>query len=202
MKRTLLFATILGSVSLVAQTPVAEVSGVAGTAFFQAPGQPETQLRAGTRVVPGAVIRTGPAAAVDLYLGSDGGVLRLTQNTVLSVEKLEQTNAITDIYLYLQQGTALGNGSRIRPGLRYRIKVANGVAAIGDAAFRLHAEGYAVVVSGKAQFAYITPAGNPEIFSMTAPPAVYFSPTEGVKGAPRELVREVTDQSKAKLGSR
>jgi hypothetical protein len=39
-----------------------------------------------------------------------------------------------------------------------------------------------------------------KVHTLSAPPAVYFSPSEGVKPAPKGLVHEVVNQSKARLG--
>lgn len=182
-------------------TPVAEVSGVFGVATAQQPGAPEEQLRIGVTLPAGTVIRTASGAAVDLHLGNDAGVVRITQNTKLSIEQLQRTNSDSETYLHLQHGTVLGNGATIRAGSRYHIKNLSGVVAIGNAAFRLHAEGYFVVIEGKAQFAFVPPGGEAQVHTLSAPPAVYFSPSEGVKPAPKQLVKEVVSQSKAKLAA-
>jgi hypothetical protein len=178
----------------------AEVSGVFGVATAQTNGLPEAQLHAGTQLGAGTIIRVAPRGAVDIYLGSEAGVVRLTQNTMLTLEQLQKTNLNSETYLHLQYGTMLGNGVKLRAGSRYQVKTATGVAAIGNAAFRLHAEGYFVVVDGKAQFAHVPLDGPVKVYTLDAPPAVYFSPTEGVKPAPKGLVHEVMTQSKAKLG--
>jgi hypothetical protein len=178
----------------------AEVSGVFGLATAQHPTNAEVQLRAGMSLDAGTVIRTAPGAAVDLYLGPEAGVVRLTQSTMVTILQLNRTNSHSDTYLHLQHGTMLGNGARISAGSRYQVKTDIGIAAIGNAAFRLHAEGYFVVVEGKAQFAHVPPEGEPKVHVLSAPPAVYFSPSEGIKEAPKTLVREVVTQSKAKLG--
>jgi hypothetical protein len=178
----------------------AEVSGVFGVATAQTNGLPEAQLHAGTQLSAGTIIRVAPRGAVDLYLGSEAGVIRLTQSTMLTLEQLQKTNSGSETYLHLQYGTMLGNGAKLRTGSRYQVKTATGVAAIGNAAFRLHAEGYFVVVDGRAQFAHVPAEGEIKVYTLNAPPAVYFSPTEGVKPAPKGLVHEVTTQSKAKLG--
>jgi hypothetical protein len=183
-----------------AEPPAAEVSGVFGFATAQHGTNTEVQLRAGLPVDAGTVIRTAPGAAVDLYLGRDAGVIRLTQNTMVTFLQLNETNAHSETYLHLQHGTMLGNGAKVTAGSRYQIKTVAGIAAIGNAAFRLHAEGYLVVVEGKAQFAHVPGEGEPKVHVLSAPPAVYFSPSEGIKEAPKALVREVVTQSKARLG--
>ena len=178
----------------------AEVSGVVGSAFANS-GDGDKPVRTGTILAAGTTIRTDPGAAMDVYLGKEAGVIRLTQNTTLRIERLADTNGQTDIYLHLQQGTILGNGGRhASDHASGQIKTAVGIAEVGSAAFRLHAEGYLVVLNGTARFAHVPADGEPKLHSLNAPPAVYFSPTEGVKPAPKELIREVVNQSKARLG--
>jgi hypothetical protein len=190
----------VAGVCLGAERPGSEVSGVVGFATAQHGTNAEVQLRASMPLDAGAVIRTAPGAAVDLYLGKEAGVIRLTQNTMLTILQLNQTNSHSETYLHLQHGTILGNGAKIFAGSRYQVKTTTGIAAIANAAFRLHAEGYFVVVEGKAQFAHVPAQGEPKVYVLSAPPAVYFSPIEGIKEAPKALVREVITQSKTRLG--
>ncbi len=185
----------------------AEVSGVFGSAFVNS-GTADTPVRTGTRLAAGTTIRTESGAAMDVYLGREAGVIRLTQNTTVRIEKLADTNSQSETYLHLQRGTILGNSGRHASGsarhasdhVSGQIKTAVGIAEIGSAAFRLHAEGYLVVLNGTAHFAHVPATGEPKLHTLNAPPPVYFSPTEGVKPAPKELVREVVNQSKARLG--
>ena len=177
----------------------AEVSGVFGSAFANT-GAADSPVRTGTKFTAGTTVRTDSGAAMDLFLGDEAGVIRLTQNTTLRIERLADTNGQADIYLHLQRGTVLGNGSQASIGSRYQIKTAVGVASLGSSAVRLHAEGYLVVMSGAAHFAHVPASGEAKLHGLNAPPPVYFSPSEGVKPAPKELVREVVNQSKARLG--
>ena len=180
----------------------AEVSGVFGSAFANS-GEGDKPVRTGTMLAAGTTIRTDSGAAMDVYLGKEAGVIRLTQNTTVRIERLADTNGQSDIYLHLQRGTILGNSGRHASGSGPHasgIKTAVGIAEVGGSAFRLQGEGYLVVLSGAAHFAHVPATGEPKLHSLNAPPAVYFSPTEGVKPAPKELVREVVNQSKARLG--
>jgi len=198
------YADLKANVSL---SHSAEVSGVFGAAFVNA-GAEDTPARIGTRLAPGTTIRTESGAAMDVYLGKEAGVIRLTQNTTVRIERLADTNGQSEIYLHLQRGTILGNSARDTGGSRnsgrhasgYQIKTAVGIAEAASSAFRLHSEGYLVVLNGAAHFAHVPATGEPKLYSLNAPPAVYFSPTEGVKPAPKELVREIVNQSKARLG--
>lgn len=204
MMRTLavwlgLLAAVIGCYA--AETTQAEVSGAFGVATVQLPGAPEEALRHGMPLTEGAILRTASGSAVDLHLGAEAGVIRLTQNTMVTITMLRATNAHFETYLNLQHGAILGNGARIRAGSRYQIKTAAGIAAIGNAAFRLHAEGYFVVIEGSAQYAFVPAEGDVQLQTLSAPPAVYFSPAEGIKEAPKALVREIVNQSKARLGT-
>ena len=203
MTRTLLLLSVAALTGYAAertpQAAVAEVSGVFGSAFANS-GEGDKPVRTGTILAAGTTIRTDPGAAMDVYLGKEAGVIRLTQNTTVRIEQLANTNGQSDIYLHLQRGTVLGNGSQASVASRYQVKTTVGIAEVGSSAFRLHAEGYLVVLNGTARFAHVPATGEPNLHSLNAPPAVYFSPTEGVRPAPKELAREVVNQSKARLG--
>jgi hypothetical protein len=80
--------------------------------------------------------------------------------------------------------------------------VANGVVGIGDGQYRLDAHGYLVVITGRTVFAHVPAAGEPVAYAVTGFPASYFSPAEGVRPAPPELVKEVAKQHKARLRKR
>jgi hypothetical protein len=43
-------------------------------------------------------------------------------------------------------------------------------------------------------FVFVPPGGVPTPYVLVAPPGVYFSPIEGIKPAPPELIREVLAQ--------
>jgi len=175
----------------------AEVSGVLGSAFANS-GTGDLAVRTGTILAAGTTIRTDPGAAMDVYLGKDAGVVRLTQNTTVRIEQLADTNGQSNVYLHLQRGTILGNSGPHASSCQ--IKTGVGIAEVGSSAFRLHSDGYLVLLNGAAHFAHVPATGEPKLYSLNAPPPVYFSPTEGVKPAPKELTREVVNQSKARLG--
>src|SRR5688572_25026523 len=75
----------------------AEVSGVFGSAFVNS-GAGETAVRTGTMLAEGATIRTDSGAAMDVYLGKEAGVIRFTQNTIVRIERLADTNGQGNVY--------------------------------------------------------------------------------------------------------
>jgi predicted YcjX-like family ATPase len=106
---------------------------------------------------------------------------------------------VLEIQLNLIEGTMLGFEKNLSSSSRYQVKVARGIADISGSKYRLSAEGYLVLLEGNAALVFIPPGGQPVPTELKAPPAVYFSPMQGVKPAPIELVREVVLQTKGKL---
>src|SRR3954462_11608835 len=73
-----------------AQVGRADVQGVIGQVTYTVAGAAAIPLRAGASVPAGATVTTGRSSAVDLYFGQEIGTVRLTQNTILTLDKLEQ----------------------------------------------------------------------------------------------------------------
>jgi hypothetical protein len=48
-----------------------------------------------------------------------------------------------------------------------------------------------VLLDGRLVFVHTAPGAEPKAYVMTAPPPVYFSPVDGVKNAPADLIRDV-----------
>ena len=49
-------------------------------------------LKVGAVLYSGATIKTGPGSIVDLFLGNSAGVVRITENTTLGLDKLAFTD--------------------------------------------------------------------------------------------------------------
>ncbi|MCI0744085.1 MAG: FecR domain-containing protein [Verrucomicrobia subdivision 3 bacterium] len=188
------------SLGLQAQTQPgkAEVRAVKGTATYMVGGGPAQPLKVGTVLPSGSTIKTAAGSAVDLFLGTSAGVVRVAENTTLGLDKLTLTDTgadtVVEVQMNLPDGTILGNVNKLSAASKYEIKVPNGVAGIRGTRFRLSSTGYAVLLDGTMVFVYVPPGGNPTPYTLVGPPAVYFSPLEGVKPAPEDLVREVRGQ--------
>lgn len=185
--------------------PAAQVVALAGTATYQVGTNPPVAVRPGTRLAEGWVVRTGPGSALDLALGKRAGVVRLAENSALLLEQLPQESADAaspvQLRLSLQAGTLLGLRNGVTLADRFEVKFPQGAAAIGANLFRIEARGYVVVLSGKVLLAHAPPGLEPVVHRLEAPPAVYFSPHEGVRPAPPELDREVRLQCLPRLRS-
>src|SRR5688500_15482484 len=84
--------------SLHAQTQPskAEVRAVKGDATYTVGGGATQPLKVTTTLPAGSVIKTGPASVVDLFLGNSAGVIRVTDNTTLGLDKLTLTDTGAD----------------------------------------------------------------------------------------------------------
>jgi hypothetical protein len=191
--------------NLCGQTKVlkAQVWGIKGSATYGPAGEVGQRLNPGTVLPVGSIIQTAPGSAVDLHLGKDKGLLRITENTTLILEKLDLmqpgTSNTVEVQLQLQAGSILADVKRLLPGSKYQVKVSNGLVGIRDGQFRINSQGFVVLLNGGLAVVHIPSVGEPHPYTLTAPPAVYFSPLEGVKEAPPPLAQEVQKQLNARL---
>ena len=122
------------SISLQAKDGKAVVRAVRGTAKYSAGGGVWVPLKVGTTLQPGSSIQTGPESTVDLFLGQNGPVVRVTPETTIGFDKLAYTDTgadtVIDTQLNLKSGRILGNVKKLAAASRYEIKTPNGVAGI------------------------------------------------------------------------
>ncbi|MDB6024290.1 MAG: FecR protein [Verrucomicrobiales bacterium] len=135
----LLLCLALFSISFQAQAVTkdgkAVVRAVRGTsAKYSSGGGVWVPLKVGTTLQPGSAIQTGAETTVDLFLGQNGPVVRVTPDTTLGFDKLafSDTGAdrVIDTQLNLKSGRILGNVKKLASASRYEIKTPIGVAGI------------------------------------------------------------------------
>jgi hypothetical protein len=181
----------------------APLMGLLGTAEYSRAGGPFVPVKKGIVFQAGDVIKTERGSAVDIYFGPLAGTVRMTELSTLVIEKSvvvdERLGATFELNLSLRDGEILGRVERHGGGSRFQVKVPTGLGGIVEGQFRIDARGYVVLLDGKAVYVHIPPSGDPVPHTLKGPPAVYFSPMEGVQPAPATLVREVTNQSRSKL---
>jgi len=178
-----------------------QVMGILGRAQISREGAPFAPLLNGGQLRAGDVIRTGAGSAVDVAFGENPGTVRLTENSVLALDKIsmDSTNETSEIELSLRSGELLGLSKEGPPDSRFEIKIPIGIARVLHGRYRVQARGYLALVEGKLLFAHVPPGGQPTAHNLNAPPACYFTPVGGVRPAPSELVREIKKQMKARL---
>jgi hypothetical protein len=110
------------------------VRAVRGTAKYSNGGDVWVPLKTGTTLTPGSVIQTSPESTVDVFLGQNGPVVRVTPETTIAFDKLAVTetggDTVIDTQLSLKSGRILGNVKKLAAASRYEIKTPNGVAGI------------------------------------------------------------------------
>lgn len=200
-----LLAVVLCAASLQAQTQPgkAVVRAVTGTATYATDGATFLPLKVGTVLPPGSTVKTGGSSTVDLFLGNSAGVVRVIENSKIAIDKLNITDtgadSVVDVQLNVPEGTMLFNVNKLSAASKYEIKVPNGVAGIRGTKGRCSANSYVVLLDGTLIFVYVPPGGTPTPYTLVAPPPVYFSPLEGVKPAPADLIREVIGQFQGQI---
>ena len=176
----------------------AEVRAIKGHALYSVSGGPAAELKVGAVLGGGTLIKTAAGSTVDLFLGNSAGVVRITENSTLGLDKLQITNTGADTVIEnqfnLPEGTMLFNVNKLSAASKYEVKLPNGVAGIKGTKGRLSSNAFIVLIDGALVYVHVPQGGNPTPYSLSAPPPVYFSPAEGVKPAPDSLVAEVNRQ--------
>ncbi len=112
----------------------AEVKAIRGQAKYSTGGGVWVPLKVGTVLNPGAQVQTAADSTVDLFLGKNGPVVRITPETTLGLDKLniENTGAdsVIETQLNLSSGRILGRVKKLAAASRYEIKLPNGVAGV------------------------------------------------------------------------
>jgi FecR-like protein len=197
IRSTLAAAALLGmATQLPADTQPGkiEVVGLKGSASAFAAGGSPAPVKVKDTYGPGTTIKTDKASSVDLSFGRIG-VMRLEESGTLIIDKFTLTDTgadtVADVQLNLPEGTILGNVNKLSAASKYEIKVPRGVAGVRGTSLLASAASYFVLLSGALVYVDVPPGGNPTPYTLQAPPAVYFSPLEGVKPAPDDLVKNV-----------
>jgi hypothetical protein len=176
----------------------AVVRAIKGSATYSTDGAAFLPLKADAVLPPGSVVKTGPDSSVDLFLGTSAGIIRVIENSTLAVDKLTFTDTgadtVVELQLNLPEGTMLFNAGKLSAASKYEIKVPNGVAGIRGTKGRVSSSSYIVLLDGTVIFVHVPTGQAPTPYTLVAPPPVYFSPLEGVKPAPEDLIREVGNQ--------
>jgi hypothetical protein len=188
------------------QPAKATVRGILGHAQFARGNSQFAALGPGMDLRPGDLIQTASKSAIELDFGDRIGTVRLTESAVMVLGRIESIDGNpgggSNIQLDLRGGEVLGNVKRVPTGSSFEVKTPAGLAQVVEGQFRVDTQGYVVVTQGKVLFAHVPATGEPTANNLTAPPAVYFSPAEGLRPAPKPLEREVTKQLKAKMPQR
>src|SRR5437762_2179215 len=124
-----------------AQLGKAEVQGVKGIATYTFGGGSAMQVRRGLALPAGAVLRVDHDSAVDLYFGAEVGTIRVLQNTIVALDKLDRNQTL----LTLTEGQMMGWDAKVPATSEYQVKLPNGIAGILQGRYRLDSRSYLVL---------------------------------------------------------
>ncbi len=109
----------------------------------------------------GAGVSSGPGA---YKAASKQNLIRLWENTLMSVEKLNLTSTgagvVSETEMNLKAGKVLGSVNKLSAGSTYEIKLPNGVAGIRGTDFEISAGGVLKVLSGEVVLAFVNAQGE------------------------------------------
>ena len=181
----------------------AEVKALHGTAKYSTGGNVWVPLKVGTVLKAGAIIQTAADSTVDLNLGANGPVVRVTPNTTLSFDKLAYTDTgadrVIETQLNLQSGRILGNVKKLAAASRYEIKLPTGVAGVRGTDYDVTAK---PLGNGRFEITVTSIEGtligsavvNADVVTGVVNTGETWTPEGGVKKLPPELIVALRDQ--------
>ncbi|HAV64905.1 MAG TPA: hypothetical protein DCY13_21360 [Verrucomicrobiales bacterium] len=191
------FATSTGQAQSTQQGK-AQVRAVHGSARYSTGGGAWMELKTGTVLTSGAVVSTATGSHVDLYLGINGPVVRVKEDTTLGIDKLTYTDtgadAVVETQLNLQKGTIMGSVRKLAAASRYEIKTPSGVAGIRGTDYVITHTMIVFIIKGLGHVAYILPDGN--ILSESVSSGEMFVPP----GTKRPITKEEYDRYAPEIG--
>lgn len=125
-------------------------------------------LARGVKLAKGDVIKTGINSRVDLQMGNNAGVVRVAENSTLTIDGATVTktgaDVVTDTQLTLGSGGLYAKVNKLAKGSRYEITSPKGIAGIRGTSLYFGADGRLTVGKGTAGAAYPNNAGGVDTF--------------------------------------
>ncbi len=142
----------------------AQVRAVSGSARYSTGGGAWMELKTGAVLNSGAIVSTAAGSHVDLYLGMNGPVVRVSEDTQMGIDKLTYTDtgadAVIETQLNLTKGTLIGSVRKLAAASRYEIKTPAGVAGIRGTDYVITHTLMLFILKGLGHVAFILPDGN------------------------------------------
>jgi len=147
-----------------------------GTAEITLDGKNWKPAKVGQQLGENSAVKTDPNATVDLFLGDNGPVVRVTKDTTMGIDRLDVESTgiekVIETQLDLRNGKILGNVKKMAAASKYEVKTPVGVAGIRGTEYEISANGNVKVYSGTVVIVYIvndipqpaiTVSGNTEV---------------------------------------
>ena len=152
----LIAAGLLSSAEANTRDGQALVQTVSGEAKFSVDGDKWLPLQTGQLLKTGAVVKTGAKARADLFLGINGSLLRLDEETELKFNRLaikvSPIEHMAETEMELRSGRVIGNVRKLPMGSSYVLNTPKGVADVKGTVYDINADGELIVVSGKVNY--------------------------------------------------
>jgi hypothetical protein len=122
-------------------------------------GQSWQNAKVGQFLGANSVVKTAGDTTVDLFLGDNGPVVRVTPDTSMGIEKLDLENTgiekVIETQLDLRSGRILGSVKKMAAASKYEVKTPVGVAGIRGTEYSIDARGRVTIVTGSAVVVYV-----------------------------------------------
>lgn len=166
-------ATLLSFVASVEAVSVkGKIRGVRGTAQLSTDGSTFKPVRVGMDVSEKTTIKTAAEGTVDIFLGDNGPVVRVTPASTLRLDKLDKEETgvekVIETNLDLRDGRILGNVKKLSQASKYEVKTPSGVAAIRGTEYDISASGAIKVYSGTVVMVFVSTSNVVTTVTITA----------------------------------
>jgi len=104
-------------------------------------------------------VKTAADSTVDVFLGENGPVVRITPDTTMGIDKLDLDNTgiekVIETQLDLRNGRILGSVKKMAAASKYEVKTPVGVAGIRGTEYSINSRGQVSIVTGSAMVVYV-----------------------------------------------
>jgi hypothetical protein len=159
-------AAMLAPCAAQAAAGKAVVRSVRGTASYSVQGGDWKPLKSGEVLEAGSAVRSGVASQVVIFLDRNGPTVRLLEDTILGIDRLDAdstgADTIIETQLDLRQGTIQGYVSKLAAASKYEVKTPNTVAGVRESPveYQISANGDTHVKYGSLMTAYTNPVSK------------------------------------------
>jgi hypothetical protein len=131
------------------------------------------KVTVGTRLQEGATVRTERGTVVDMFLGQNGPVVRLTEKSELEIARLVYrkgaSETVIETSLRLRRGRVLGNVRTMSSASHYEVQMPFGVLTMRKGGeFDISASGRVTIISGQGVVVYATLGAPAQIVTVFA----------------------------------
>jgi hypothetical protein len=139
--------------------------------YSQDKGVTWRKLRVGAKLQDGVTIKTAPGSITDLFLGANGPVVRLMEDTSLTIDKLTSDisaqETLIETELTLLTGRVKGNVKKLAAASKYEVKFPLGLAEIRGTLYDISANGFVRVSEGTVTVIYALPSGGSQTLTVS-----------------------------------